>query len=92
MRMADIRSGIRERMKAKGIVPKYKYESGYMFYKRYTDKDIAKALKVIAYICENNWCCDCPLKYDDGHCFEGEICSLGDEDMMNEVIERLMSK
>ena len=34
MRMADIRSGIRERMKAKGIVPKYKYESGYMFYKR----------------------------------------------------------
>ena len=34
MRMADIRSGIRERMKAKGIVPKYKYESGYMFYER----------------------------------------------------------
>ena len=38
MRMADIRNGIRERMKTKGIVPKYKYESGYMFYERYTDK------------------------------------------------------
>lgn len=60
--------------------------------KKCTDKEIADALEILAYVCENINCGDCPLKYDDGYCFEDYICSLGDFEWMKEVAERLKGK
>jgi hypothetical protein len=60
--------------------------------KKYTNSEIISALELLAYVCENISCGDCPLKYDDGDCFEDYRCSLGDPDWMKEVAERLKGR
>lgn len=60
--------------------------------KKYTNKEIVNALEILAYVCENTPCGDCPLKYDDGVCYEDYRCSLGDPDWMKEVAERLKGR
>lgn len=56
---------------------------------KFTNREIANALEILVCVCENTSCGDCPIKYDDGVCFEDYRCSLGDTDWMKEITERL---
>lgn len=56
---------------------------------KYTNLEISNALELLAYVCEDYICGDCPLTYDEGCCYEDWRCALEDSGKMKEVARRL---